>query len=132
MFDFALPDVDGNLVSANSYRGKTLLIDFWASWCGPCRKVNPELMELYEYYRNRDFEILGISLDKSNEKWKRAILDDGLIWGNLIDSDEFKGMVASKYNINSLPSNLLIDEKGKIVAVDISIKNLKKYLSQEL
>lgn len=132
MKDFELANNDGELTNTNSFRGKILLIDFWASWCGPCRKINPELLTIYKEYKNKGMEIVGVSLDRDEEKWKRAIKDDDLIWENVIEPNGFEGKVASKYNINAIPSNFLIDTKGKIIKVDISVEELKLYLLENL
>jgi len=129
IYDFALPNPNDKMISTLGFRGKILLIDFWASWCKPCRKLNPELIEIYKEFKESNFEILGVSLDTEKEKWKNAISKDRIPWENIIDTLAFEGKVSAKYNIHSIPSNILIGKNGIIMGKNISIENLRKILT---
>ncbi len=121
-----LPTPNGDTVKLSSLRGKMVLIDFWASWCGPCRKENPVVVKAYKEYKDKyykagdGFTIYGVSLDKSAENWKKAIETDGLEWTNVSDLKYWDSEAGRTYQIRSIPSNFLIDGNGVIVA-----KNLK-------
>lgn len=132
--DFELPDVNGKPVKLADYRGKYVLIDFWASWCGPCREENPYVKAAYEQFKNKGLEIVGISLDQPGQKkaWLKAIQDDGLPWVQLSDLLGWRSPVAVSYGIKAIPQNFLIDPQGKIVAAnlrgDVLIQKLKEVL----
>jgi peroxiredoxin len=128
--DFELPNENGKLLQTKNYRGKILFVDFWASWCEPCRKQMPEINKIYEQFKNQNFKILAVSLDaeKDKQKWLKAIIKEKSIWDNVIETGGFNGKVAKMYNIQSIPSNILVDEKGIIIEQNISPEHLKKYL----
>lgn len=129
IMDFSLTNAKKELISTKDFRGKVLLIDFWASWCAPCRKQNPDLLKVYEEFKNSDFEILGVSIDKDLDKWMSAVKKDGLIWENVIDTRGQESEILAKYGAtNSVPQNFLIDKNGLIIAKNISVNDLKKYL----
>jgi peroxiredoxin len=130
LYDFNLPNATNELISTKEFRGKILLIEFWASWCAPCRKTIPALLEVYNEYKSDGFEVLGVSFDMDTEKWKRAIDKDNIIWTNVVDTLAFEGKVATKYNISGIPNNYLIDQNGTILAKNISVENLKEYLTK--
>ncbi len=113
--EIALPDVDGNVFALSSLKGKYVLIDFWAAWCGPCRKENPNVVKLYQKYRNENFEILGVSLDRTKQAWLKAIADDGLQWKHVSDLKYFNSAAADAYQITAIPQTFLIDPQGKIL-----------------
>jgi peroxiredoxin len=128
--DFTQNDTNGNPVSLSEFRGKYLLIDFWASWCGPCRKENPNVVAAYNKYKDKNFEILGVSLDNPGKKeaWLNAIRADGLTWTQVSDLKGWQNAVAVQYNVQSIPQNFLLDPNGVIIA-----KNLRgEELSQRL
>jgi thiol-disulfide isomerase/thioredoxin len=128
--DFELPNPNNKIISTRNFRGKILYIDFWASWCVPCRKLNPELMKIYGKYNHDGFEILGVSIDKDIEKWKKAIATDKLTWENVIESDGFQGEISTKYDVRGIPTNFLIDREGKVIREDISINELEVVLTE--
>ena len=119
--DFTQPDVDGKMVKLSDYRGKYVLIDFWASWCAPCRRENPNLLRVYEQYKSKGFEVLGVSLDKAADKakWLKAIADDKLTWKQVADLKGWENAAAAQYDVKAIPMNFLIDPSGKIIAKDL-------------
>ncbi len=127
--DFTLKTKDGKDVSLSSFRGKYVLIDFWASWCQPCRRENPNSVKAYKMFKNKGFEILGVSLDKDRKAWIRAVKDDGLMWTQLIDTD---GSIAQKYNVKSIPSTFLLDKDGRIIAKNLRGEALIRKLNELL
>jgi peroxiredoxin len=123
---------DGKSVSLNDYRGKYVLVDFWASWCGPCRQENPAVIKAYNAYKNRNFEVLGVSLDNENgrDKWMKAIKDDQLTWTQVSDLHGWQNEAAKRYGIQSIPQNFLVDPTGKIVASNLRGEELQARLAQ--
>ncbi|WP_293784713.1 TlpA disulfide reductase family protein [uncultured Pedobacter sp.] len=119
--DFTQPDVDGKMVKLSDYRGKYVLLDFWASWCAPCRRENPNVVKVYEQYKSKGFEILGVSLDKAADKakWIKAIADDKLTWKQVSDLKGWENEAAAKYEVKAIPMNFLIDPSGKIIAKEL-------------
>lgn len=127
--DFTLPDRDGKLFKLSSLKGKVVLVDFWASWCGPCRKENPNLVKAYAKYHDKGFEIVGVSLDDKKEAWLKAIEADKLSWLHVSDLKGWKSDLATEYGIRSIPTSFLVDENGKIIAKDLRGEELDKKLS---
>jgi len=129
--EFTLPDTSGKPVSLSSLRGKYILLDFWASWCIPCRHNNPEIIKLYNQYKDRGLIILGISLDGSDghNAWTKAIIQDNLKWLQLSDLKGWKSDAALLYDVNSIPQNFLIGPDGKIVAQGLSNESLEEKLT---
>jgi peroxiredoxin len=132
--DFALNDPNGRTVNFASFRGKYVLIDFWASWCGPCREENPELVKLYEKFGSKNFTILGVSLDKSDQKtaWTGAIKKDKLNWQQVSDLKGWENEVAKMYGVRAIPQKFLVGPDGKIVATQFSIPELEQLLTKLL
>ena len=114
--DFTQNDPDGNPIQLSDLRGKVVLLDFWASWCGPCRRENPNVVKLYEAYKDKGFEILGISLDKDKGRWLQAIEKDGLKWLHVSDLKGWKNEVGQLYGVSSIPHTVLLDAEGRIIA----------------
>lgn len=130
--DIALPNVTGVVKKLSEHVGKVVLVDFWASWCTPCRKNNPNLVRLYSKYKDKGFDIFGISIDEDKASWKKAITTDKMSWTHVIENGGWDGPVASAWKIQQIPSSYLLDQSGKIVAVDISGRELEKKIVELL
>ena len=126
--EVALPSLSGDTLLLSSLKGKVVLLDFWASWCGPCRSSNRELTKLYPKYKNKGFEILGVSLDDELAKWKTAIVKDKITWLQVNDPGGWDAKTAMRWNISAIPTSFLIDKEGKLVAMDLTGKELEKAL----
>lgn len=113
------PDTSGRMITGRENHSKYLLIEFWASWCGPCREENPHLKELYNQYKDQGFDILGVSLDENKASWTNAIRKDGLPWLQVSDLKGINNEIAQYYMVRSIPFNLLLDEQGKIIAKSV-------------
>lgn len=119
--DFSAPSPDGNHLALSDIRGKVTIIDFWASWCGPCRKENPNVVKVYQKYHDKGLEIINVSLDRPGHKdrWIKAIKDDNLTWHHVSNLNYFNDPIAKLYNINAIPATYILDESGKIVAKNL-------------
>ena len=126
--DFKAPSPDGKLVSLYDIKKKFTLIDFWASWCKPCRDQSPELVKLYNTYQNKGFTIVSVSLDSNNERWLRAIKDDNLNWKHVSNLERWKDPIAAEYNVRSIPEVFLIDDNGTVLARSHDLKSIKSIL----
>jgi peroxiredoxin len=129
---FSLPDTSGNPVSLDSYKGKVLLVDFWASWCVPCRHENPNVVKAYQKFHPKGLEILGVSLDEKRDRWIAAIIKDNLSWQHVSDLKGWNNSAAKLYAIRSIPNNYLIGKDGKIIAKGLHGDELTKKLEEVL
>ncbi len=130
--DIELPTPDGKTMKISDLRGKYVLLDFWASWCAPCRRENPNVVRMYKKYKDKGFEILGISLDKSKDKWIQAIQSDGLTWYHISDLKGWQSAAAKLYGVNSIPSTFLLDKEGRIIAKNLRGPALEQKLKELL
>jgi peroxiredoxin len=132
--DFAQPDAKGKMVKLSDFKGRYILLDFWASWCGPCRQSSPKLVQLYHQFMNRNFTILGISLDdkEGRPNWLKAIKDDGLEWAQVSDLQHWDNKVVKLYSISAIPQSILIGPDGKIIANSPDMEELKQILDKTL
>lgn len=122
--EIELPNTKDSVIKLSSLQGKVVLIDFWASWCAPCRAANPYIQKLYSKYKDKGFEVLGVSLDTKQKEWLKAIKQDRLKYTQVIDNSGWRSKVAERYFVELLPTNFLVDRTGKIVAIDLDGKEL--------
>lgn len=131
--DFSVQLADGRNVRLSDLKGQYVLLQFWGSWCGPCRAENPHLVELYHKYHDKGFEIFSIGLERDQRSWQRAIQQDEMIWPyHTVGVSDFDHPVAKQYNVKSIPMTFLINREGKVVAVDLSPKVMDKMLGEAL
>ena len=130
--EISLPSPDGKEIALSSLKGKLVLIDFWASWCGPCRKEMPNVIKIYSKFKNKGFEIYGVSLDQDKEKWMEAITKDGINWPQVSDLKYWDNLAARIYNVQGIPYTVLIDKDGKIIAKNLRGQELEKKIAEVL
>ncbi|MBO9151357.1 redoxin domain-containing protein [Chitinophaga sp. GCM10012297] len=130
MIDFTQPDVNGKPVTLSDFKGKYVLLDFWASWCGPCRAENPNVLKAYNAYKDKNFTVVGVSLDDSGEKWRKAIEEDGMPWIQLSDLKGHRNEVAKQYGVQAIPSTFLLSPEGVIIAKNLRGEELHQKLAE--
>ncbi len=130
--DFTMNDTTGKPVALSSLKGNVLLVDFWASWCGPCRGENPNVVKAFNEYHQKGFDILGVSFDKDHTKWVKAVKDDNLTWNHVSDLQGWANAAGKEYGIMSIPANVLLDKDQKIVARNLRGEDLTKKLAELL
>ena len=130
--EISLADPNDKIISLSSFRGKYVLVDFWASWCGPCRGENPNVVAAFEKYKNKNFTVLGVSLDDNKESWLEAIQQDRLNWQHVSDLKKWESIVVNAYQIEGIPFNVLIDPAGKIIATELRGPALQETLEKFL
>lgn len=128
--EIALKDPSGKEIKLSSLRGKVVLLDFWASWCGPCRQENPNNVKLYKQYKDQGFEIYGVSLDKNMDDWKKAIMEDQLTWTHVSDLKFWQSEAAAQYKVEAIPATFLLDKDGKILAKNLRGDQLASFLNK--
>jgi len=128
--DFTLPTPDGGSFSLSSTRGKYVIIDFWAAWCQPCRRENPNVVALYAKYKDKGFDIIGVSLDREKEAWVKAIADDQLVWHQVSELKFWQSEIAQKYGVSAIPCTFLLDKGGKIIAKNLRGEDLARKLEE--
>lgn len=130
--ELTMNDATGKPVSISNFRGKYLLVDFWASWCAPCRQENPNVVAAYNEYKDKNFTILGVSLDSDKAAWLTAIKKDGLVWNHMSDLKQWESAAVSAYKFNGIPFNVLIDPQGKVIASNLRGPKLQSKLAEVL
>jgi thiol-disulfide isomerase/thioredoxin len=128
--DIALPDTSGKIIKLSSLKGKVVLIDFWASWCGPCRREIPYVKQAYDAYHSKGFEVYGVSLDKNGESWKATIRSEKMNWIHVSELKYWQSEIVTQYGIESIPFMILLDKDGKIVAKNLRGASLNQKVSE--
>ena len=127
--DFTLPDPDGNAVSLKDFRGKYVLVSFWAGWCPDCRRENPFIVEAYNKYKNKNFTVLGVSIDRNRDTWLKTVEQQGLVWTQVSDLKYWQSDVVELYAIRWVPTGILLDPDGKILNISLNEDELVKNLA---
>jgi thiol-disulfide isomerase/thioredoxin len=130
--DFKLPTLKGDSLALSSLKGKVVLLDFWASWCVPCRASNRQLVKLYSKYKDKGFEILSVSLDDDMGDWRKAVAKDKINWLQVIDSRGWDAQSAIKWHIEAIPASFLVNQHGDVVAIDLEKKELEMMVKELL
>lgn len=130
--EIALPNVQGDTIRLSGLKGKVVLIDFWASWCGPCRMANRDMVKLYSKYKDKGFEIFSISVDDNAEAWKKAMKKDHITWLQVRDGGGWQAKTARAWNIEALPTTFLMNKDGLLLAMDLEGKQLEHALKELL
>ena len=130
--DFTINGIDGKTVKLSDYKGKYVMVDFWASWCVPCRQENPNVLKQYNAFHSKGFNVLGVSLDKDKAAWQKAVNDDKLAWTQTSDLQSFQGTAEQLYHIEAIPSNFIIDPQGNIAAKNIRGADLEAFLNKTI
>lgn len=131
-FEIALPSINGDTLKLSALKGKVVLLDFWASWCGPCRSANKDMAKVYSKFKSKGFEIFSVSLDDNIKAWEKAVEKDKITWLQVNDSGGWEAKTATQWNIFALPTTFLVGKDGKLLAMDLSEKQLEKALKDLL
>jgi Peroxiredoxin len=129
-YEIALPTLKGDTLKLSSLKGKIVLIDFWASWCGPCRAANKDMVKVYNKFKDYNFEILGVSLDEAPKQWERAIAKDKIKWLQVIDTGGWDAHTVLQWNLYQIPTNYLINEEGIVIGKDLLVEDVERALHQ--
>jgi len=130
--DFTVVDIKGDSIKLSSLKGKVFMLDFWASWCGPCRYSNKHLVKMYNKYKDKGFEILSVSLDEQKNDWKKAASKDKITWMSAIDPGGWDAMAATKWQVDAIPASFLINKNGDVVAINLEKDDLEKKIKELL
>ncbi|HTB51401.1 MAG TPA: TlpA disulfide reductase family protein [Ferruginibacter sp.] len=130
--EISLPNSNDSVINLSSFKNKVLLIDFWASWCGPCRRSIPGVVKLYKKFKDKGFEVFGVSIDANKAEWLAAIDHDKITYTQVNDNTGWHSLIATQYNVNAIPATFLIDKKGKIIAIDAEGGYLKRKIKRAL
>jgi thiol-disulfide isomerase/thioredoxin len=130
--DFKIASLKGDSIRLSALKGKVLLLDFWASWCGPCRFTNRQLVKLYNKYKDKGLEILSVSLDERTSDWKKAVTKDKMVWMQGIDAGGWDAGSAMKWQIDALPSSFLVNKEGNVVAINLEKDELEQKIKELL
>ena len=130
--EISLPDTSDSIINLSSLKGKVVLIDFWASWCGPCRQSIPSIVKLHNKYKDKGFEVLGVSLDAKKKDWLAAVKYFKMKYTLVMDSAAWNSKIAGMYGVEAIPASFLVDREGKIIAVDLDGKKLEKKVEEVL
>jgi len=128
--NFEIADEAGNLHKLSDYRGQYVVVDFWAAWCGICRTENPKMESLYNIYKDKNVEIIGVCLDENTDNWKKVVMEDQLTYIQLIENEAFSSKVAGTYGITSVPFMMLLDSEGVILSLTSRVSDIEAKLQQ--
>lgn len=130
--EISLPNAKGDTLTLSSFKGKVVLIDFWASWCRPCRESNPHVVKLYEKYKQKGFEVFGVSIDNRKESWLKAIKKDKITYPQVIDGEGWDANTAVKYGVDAIPATFLLNKDGVVLAVGLEGEKLEEKIKELL
>jgi peroxiredoxin len=130
--EISLPDAQGAIINLSSFKGKIVLVDFWASWCGPCRRANPFVVKLYNKYQAQGFEVFGVSVDNEKNDWLKAVKKDKITYIQVIDDNYGKSVVTETYAVWEIPTSFLLNKDGTIVAINLEGKELEDKINELL
>lgn len=128
--EISLPNTAGTTTNLSSYKGKVVLIDFWASWCAPCRRSNPGVVKLYNKYKGKGFEVFGVSIDSKKNAWLKAIQQDGINYTQVNDNGGWDAATALKYGVDAIPATFLLNKEGVVVALNVEGQELEKKINE--